>query len=583
MRVVLLFTLGRPETPKLSDAFVSFDGSSAAEQMRTIVTDFPQRTAGSDADNRCGYWVFDQFQQLGLDAHMQGFAARVEGRDLALQNVWALVPGSTEGAILIVANRDVPPRATQGANNNASGLAALLELARVTAATQHNHTLIFLATSGDALGGVGASEFLREYQDSGDLVAVVALRSVATRERDGVSLNGWSSRARVAPPWLWLLFGPAARVYAREEALLPSVATQVMHLAAPTATGSQAPFVANGIPGIEVSAKGPRVTPQDDVLDTVSGETLGRMGSAIQAAVAAIDAGPVPPSRSNGTIFLTRQRTLSGWALRAMLLALFLPLVLVTVDLLARCRRERVILRSAFLRAGLHFGPWLIVIALLYFANTLGLLPRVPGGAIPSGLPMVEEPRYARVALLLVVLVAAYAYAVTVARRLETRVKTDPRATMLVAHLSLVLIAAGAVIVSAYSLLLLVPAALIWPLVRPGEWYRSVLPAYAGLVMVPVVLVALAMQADVGWHAWWYFFLLVETRVVPILVVLGGALFFSAAGMLAHTLHGRDLTASALGWASTMSSRTAGSRCEPRRPLRIQAKLRQRSSRSRRS
>ena len=62
--VVLLFTLGRPETPKLSDAFVSFDGSSAAEQMRTIVTDFPQRTAGSDADNRCGYWVFEQFQQL---------------------------------------------------------------------------------------------------------------------------------------------------------------------------------------------------------------------------------------------------------------------------------------------------------------------------------------------------------------------------------------------------------------------------------------------------------------------------------------------------------------------------------------
>src|SRR5674476_470287 len=43
--VISLFTLGRPDTPKLSLEPVSFDGEQAAADLRTIVTDYPQRVA----------------------------------------------------------------------------------------------------------------------------------------------------------------------------------------------------------------------------------------------------------------------------------------------------------------------------------------------------------------------------------------------------------------------------------------------------------------------------------------------------------------------------------------------------------
>src|SRR5665647_2984082 len=65
--VISLFTLGRPDTPKLSLEPVSFDGEQAAADLRTIVTDYPQRVAGTDPDNRLALWVVQQFKQAGLE------------------------------------------------------------------------------------------------------------------------------------------------------------------------------------------------------------------------------------------------------------------------------------------------------------------------------------------------------------------------------------------------------------------------------------------------------------------------------------------------------------------------------------
>jgi hypothetical protein len=565
--VVALFALGRPGTPKLSDKPVSFDGALAAADMRSIATQFPQRVAGSDADNRAGIWLVAQFDRLGLETHAQGFPATVDGKDVALQNVWAVAKGGAQGTILVIANRDTPPLATQGANDNASGVAALLELARASTVTAHDRSIVFLATTGDAYGALGARQFLQGYGSADDLIAVIVLRKVATRERSGIGVDGWSTTPNAAPPWMWLLSGPAARVYANDKALLPGVASQIISLAAPTSPGSQGPFVAEGIPGITISADGPSVAAQNDTLDSVSNETLRRVGSAVQSMILTLDGGPLPEAGSGGTIFLTRQRTLPGGALALILAAFLLPLLAVTVDLFAHCRRGRVQLRPALVRAALRLAPWLTVVAVIYLANLVGLLPQSPGAVIPPGSPVVDEPRYLRVLLLLVLLMLVYAYAVAVERRLARGVRIDPRATILAAHVSLVAIAVVALLVNPYSVLLVLPAALLWPLARPGGWPRSILPAYLGLIMVPIVLVYFAAQLEVGWKVWWYFLLMMETRTIPAVVVLIGVFFLSTAGTLAHALHERDQRTEDLGWSNAGSQEPSAERRrrEPRR------------------
>jgi hypothetical protein len=167
---------------------------------------------------------------------------------------------------------------------------------------------------------------------------------------------------------------------------------------------------------------------------------------------------------------------------------------------------------------------------------------------IPADSRLASNPRYLRVIVLVALMVAAYAYAVAVERRLERRIATDARATIFASHLLLVLISVLLLLVNPYTVLLVLPGAVLWPLARPGGWARSILPVYLGLVMVPVPLVYYALQLDIGWDVWWYFFLLFENRTVPALAVLLAALFFSTAGVLAHTLHERGLAPGALTW-----------------------------------
>ena len=156
---------------------------------------------------------------------------------------------------------------------------------------------------------------------------MLALRDVAKRDSDGIGLDGWSAEPKTAPPWLWLLSAPAAKRDSNLDAMLPTVAAQVLRLAVPTSAGSQGPFVATGVPAITVSAAGPPPPARNDTLDTVSKETLTKVGTTAQNMVMAVDGTTAPGAPSGGTIFLTRKATLPGGALAAILAALLLPLV----------------------------------------------------------------------------------------------------------------------------------------------------------------------------------------------------------------------------------------------------------------
>jgi hypothetical protein len=449
--------------------------------------------------------------------------------------------------VVVIANRDAPAVATQGANDNASGVAAMLALARSFTVTAHERTFIYLCTSGDAYGALGSQRFVEDHGVE-NVAGAIALREVATRDPEGIGLDGWSSAPRVAPPWIWQLAAPAGRVYANLPALLPTVPGQVVRLAVPTSSGSQGPFVAHGTAAITISAAGEHVPPAQDTLANVSTETLTKMGTVAQGMLMAIDQAAAPGAGSGGTISLTHSRTLPGTSLALMLAAGLFPLFAVTLDLFAHCRRARLTLRPAWIRAGLHYAPWLVLLSIVYVANLLGQLPRSPGAVIPPDSSLAMNPRYLRVAILAALLVLAYGYAVAVERRLRRRVHTDPRAIIFVAHAILVLIALLTLLVDPYSVLLVLPAAVLWPLARPGGWMRSILPTYLGLAMVPVVLVYYATLLGVGTQVWWYLFLLLENRTVPAGVVLVLLLFVSTAGVLAHALHERGLAPGALSW-----------------------------------
>ncbi len=137
--------------------------SSPASSPASIPTARP----GSPGAPRRRRWVADQFGSTASSRGWSAFTAQIPGRgEVELRNVVAVVRGASQRAIVIMAHRDNNGDGG-GANDNASGTGALIELARAYAPVggatlvqaQPTHTLVFVSTDGGAFGALGAARF----------------------------------------------------------------------------------------------------------------------------------------------------------------------------------------------------------------------------------------------------------------------------------------------------------------------------------------------------------------------------------------------------------------------------------------
>jgi hypothetical protein len=533
LALLALVALRPTHVPPLGDQPTLFDGTRAYSTLQEIVRDFPGRTAGSEADTQSVLWLSTQLSDLGLQPQVDNFVASIEGRATGLQNVWAMSKGQTSSVILLVAGRDSPPLSPQGANDNASGMAALLELARLFTLEAHEHTLVFLWSDGDAYGSLGTAAFVQQHK-SMNITAAIALARVGLASATSVDISGWSATDRIAPPWLWALAASAAKAEAKLPTPLPSFVTQFLRLAAPIGGGSQAPLVAAGIPAVTLSAGGPAVPAAQDTVGTTSPSTLQRIGRTAELMVTTIDGLGTSLAPSSNAVFFSRSRAMPGIVIELALLVLIMPTAAVVLDLTAAARRRRERLGPAWTLYVLRFAPWLVMLIVVYFANLLGLLPRNPGAAISSASLMAHAPHYVRAFVLLIMLVAAVLYAHAVERRQVRRRPVSIESTVTVVEIVLLAVAALALLVNPFSLLLLLPALAFWPLVRVGPWQRSRLPAWAGLTGLAAALIYFATRLHLGFDVWWYFFLLLENRTVPLGAAVLGIAFVSAAIHLGH-------------------------------------------------
>jgi hypothetical protein len=525
--------------PPLADAPATFNGGNAMADVGRLTEQFAKRVAGSDADGRTALWISERLKTLDLQPHFDSFVASIEGKNTPLQNVWTVskgTDGSTTDVILLVAQRDSPPRSVQGADDNASGIASLLELARVFSLEAHAHTLVFLWSDGDAYGSLGSRDFVARHADL-SVRAGIALEQVGLAKADSIVLNGWSASSRVAPPWIWALANSAGKAEAKLVTPLPNFITQSLRLAVPIGGGSQAPLVAAGIPAITLSAGGAQQPAELDTLTTVSPQTLRRIGRAAERMATSIDAVVTELPRSGSSVFFSRSRAMPGIAIVLALLVLLVPPAMVALDLLAAARRRRARLGPAWMLYILRFAPWFAMLLLVYVANLLSLLPNNPGAAIPPDALMAHSPRYVRAFLLLALLITAALYAHAIERRLIRRVDVPVENTVTVVHVVLLAVAALALLVDPFSLIVVLPAAVLWPLARSGPWPVSRLPAWGGLAALAAALIYFGFHVHLGWSAWWYFFLLIENRTVPVGVAILGVAFVTAAIHLGHHLH----------------------------------------------
>ena len=572
--LTLLF-LHSPVVPHLSDQPTSFDGERALADAQTLAQQFPGRTPGSDADARSAIWLVERLKQLGLQPHIGTFTGVVDGRSVALQNVWADLTGQdTRGhrragqPRLAAARQPGRRRQRLGRGHGArAGPRLHADHARAPAALPLDRRRRLRQPRGRARSWPGTP--------ISPIIAALALRRVGAADLTRVSLDGWSASPRVAPPWTWILTSSSQRTVGGLAAPLPHALVQMLHLAAPVGSGSQGPFVEAGVPAISVdSRRSPAAAATRHRVDHLGGDA--GPGRARQPGAARehrrLDLAPVAERHHGLLLPLPHPVGKAGRAHAA------------RPGASARGRDDRPVRAGAAAQGVTGTGLDALRLPLRALAGAAprhrlrgelrrpapgrardGHLARIAGRPAPAA-PARGRPSRARRDRL--PLRPRGGPPLPAARRRPARGHRPGRPSgaprRRSGHVPREPLLAPAV-PSRGRLLAAGP---------PGGWQRSLLPVCLGFAAFAAVLVVSAAQLHLGLSSWWYFFVLLENGTVPVPVAVATMALLAAALMLARALRRSSAAAAppprsrrrptSPSTASRTASRPSRSRCSRR-------------------
>ena len=331
--IVVAFSLGNQAAP-LTASLVpdAFDGQNAYNTMENLAGQYPDRPPGSYGDNQIADYVASSLKQDGFLTGRTVFTAQTVDGPRTVQTVTGTLAGSNPGTIVVVAHRDSTRTNRSGSPAELSGTAVLLELARDLAAQTQQRTVVLASTSA-SVGAAGAQQLARTLP--GQIDAVIVLGDMTGVEVRSPVVVPWSDSQLVAPPLLRNTVASAISEQTNVNPASESLGGQFLHLAFPLAATEQRPFADSGEPAVLVSTSGARLPAPGE--PTSQGQITG-FGRAILETVTALGAGPNLPGPSS---YLSMHGELiPAWAVRLLVLALIVPVLLATIDGLARARRR---------------------------------------------------------------------------------------------------------------------------------------------------------------------------------------------------------------------------------------------------
>lgn len=431
--------------------------------IRSIAADNPSRPPGSPGDLTLAGFVARYIRDDigGFTVQTSGFTAQTAAGTRRLETVTATRPGLQSGTIVVVSHRD------SGASpGDLSGTAVLLSLARALSGETLGRSVMLVSTSGQ-IGAVGTTRLARSLAGH-DVDAVIVLGDLGGRVIRVPVIVPWSGSDRIAPPLLRNTLAGFLSSQTGIHAGGSSLAGQVARLAFPFAITEQAPFAGYGIPAVLVSLAGDR-----PMYGNPRGGPAGRaaaVGTAVLQTVNALDNGPAIGAPSGYLVI--GGKLVPPWAVRLLVLALMLPVLMATFDAVARAlRRGHALARwLGWVLAGSI--PFLLGLAALLITRAAGVLSFAPPGAVAgSALPLTGGDLASVLAALAIVIIG-FVVVRPACLRLLARVQAgagarrpeSPAADAAAVSLSVVLCGVTLAVWAAnpFAALLLVPAMHLW-------------------------------------------------------------------------------------------------------------------------
>ncbi|MFA6468641.1 MAG: M28 family peptidase [Bacteroidota bacterium] len=275
--------------------YPAFDGEKAFTLLKAQ-TDFGPRNPNSEGHKRCLYFLENELRMHADIVTLQQFSHKGYNETLFLTNIFAQFNPAAKQRLLLVAHWDTRPRAEEdadpakkdqpiiGANDGASGVAVLLELARMLKSTPPSIGVDILLTDGEDYGDsrkdqnndlyfLGAKHFAKTKNPMYNPQAGILLDMVGDRD---LQIPLEQNSMQFAPQIMDIVWSTAEEVHATQFIRVPGEAISDDHLALNEA----------GIPMIDIiDFQYPYWHTHQDTPDKCSSESLEAVGKVLSAVI----------------------------------------------------------------------------------------------------------------------------------------------------------------------------------------------------------------------------------------------------------------------------------------------------------
>lgn len=327
---------GQEQTP--------FSNDSAAAFLRTIAVDIGPRPMGSPNEQRVAEFALRKFREFGITETyvmpIREYPGYLGGAPTNTQSDVAIgvLRGKSDRIIVLGAHMDSADPDIPGANDDGSGCAVVIELARILAQRANESTIVFALFGGEESGLQGSRFFVNNYPD---LDRVVLMLQVDMANGAPLLFPTLDYAHGSAPEWLVRASYEEFSKLAYTGLHFPTDFFVFMGSMPGGGVGSDhEPFLEKGIPAIDFTSdvRDPIHTPQDNFENfKVSG--LKRSGDLVYKLVERFDGGV--PEQKTGRYFLYEVATFPVFIpLWALWFAILASLVIGTVALISVGRRR---------------------------------------------------------------------------------------------------------------------------------------------------------------------------------------------------------------------------------------------------
>jgi hypothetical protein len=492
-------------------------------------------------NTRAAAWVRARFEEYGWTCREDSWEVFDHSRHIPLNNIICELVGDSERQILVAAHHDQAPMTVQGADNDGSGVAIMLQLAEIFAAEgTPTYTLTFISTDGEEYGLAGSHRYVQTLPDIGNVIAGLSLDNLGKMWYTGLKLESQGLFSRYGALWLRLaILEIASERGGMTDLYMDDVVMQILNQAVPIGAMDQAPMIAAGIPAVgftgycppeySVECSDTYHTP-GDTIDTQDPQDLEDAGRVAEATIRQLLSMDSFPQESGPYLYFENSQSVFRGPLLWLIFAAFVAIFYVGSAVGAKSPRIK-----GWVAALPHFlGYWIPLVGaflLLHLYVVVGLMDRFATWPGMAKDPVWYTPRWPAIGLFFLSL-AVFLY---LGRRLATRYPRPEKAQIKSLALLVVGLACTYILIrNPFSLFLTLPL-LFWLLIRgrrgAGRALDILLLLLGGLVIFAAIYFLGFAIWPLKWYVLWYLMMMFSIPFmigIPTMLLVTGIL---AAGL----------------------------------------------------